>query len=96
MYVTGKKIIMDTNFIAYPIGIQSFKEIREKEYVYIDKTRHIVRMMQLRSKYIFLSRPRRFGKSLFVSTLKSYFEGKKNFSMDLHLEIMKRSGRSIL
>ncbi len=60
----------------YPIGIQTFENIIEGNYIYVDKTSYIKEMREL-SKYIFLSRPRRFGKSLFVSTLKSYFEGRK-------------------
>lgn len=59
-----------------PVGIQTYSEIMEKDYLYIDKTAFIVKMINL-SKYIFLSRPRRFGKSLLVSTLQAYFEGRK-------------------
>lgn len=61
----------------YPIGIQSFSKIREGNYVYIDKTEYVYRMTHSASSYMFLSRPRRFGKSLLTSTLHSYFEGKK-------------------
>ena len=61
----------------YPVGIQTFSEIRERNYVYIDKTKYIVEFLKQGSKYVFLSRPRRFGKSLFVSTLQAYYEGKK-------------------
>lgn len=60
----------------YPIGIQTFSEIIRGGYVYVDKTELMWRMTNL-SKYIFLSRPRRFGKSLLSSTLHSYFAGKK-------------------
>lgn len=60
----------------YPIGIQTFSEIREGNYVYIDKT-DLVWEMANSVKYVFLSRPRRFGKSLLSTTLKSYFEGRK-------------------
>ncbi len=62
---------------AYPVGIQTFENIREDQYLYVDKTQYIVDFMQKKMKYVFLSRPRRFGKSLFASTLKCYFEGKK-------------------
>ena len=62
----------------YPVGIQTFSEIREENYVYVDKTKYIVDFVRNGSKYLFLSRPRRFGKSLFVSTLQAYFEGRKN------------------
>ena len=69
---------METQEIRkYPVGIQTFDKIREGNYVYIDKTKYIVKMMKNGSQYLFLSRPRRFGKSLFVSTLKTYFEGRK-------------------
>ena len=61
----------------YPIGIQTFSEIREKNYLYIDKTEWIYRMAHADSKYMFLSRPRRFGKSLLISTLQCYFEGRR-------------------
>ncbi len=61
----------------YPVGIQSFKDIREGNYLYVDKTKYIVDFRVKGMKYIFLSRPRRFGKSLFASTLQAYFEGRK-------------------
>lgn len=60
-----------------PIGIQTFEKIRQDNCVYIDKTQFIAELAKYKSPY-FLSRPRRFGKSLFVSTLKSYFEGRKD------------------
>ena len=53
------------------------KFIRKENRIYIDKTEYVYRMTHADSKYMFLSRPRRFGKSLLVSTLKSYFEGKR-------------------
>ena len=62
--------------MKYPIGIQSFKELREGGYVYVDKTDLIYKLTQS-GKYFFLSRPRRFGKSLILSTLEAYFEGRK-------------------
>ena len=61
----------------YPVGIQTFSEIREENYVYVDKTKYIVDFVRNGSKYLFLSRPRRFGKSLLISTLECYFQGKK-------------------
>ena len=61
----------------YPVGIQTFLKIREKGYLYIDKTKYIVDFREKGMKYVFLSRPRRFGKSLFASTLQAYFEGRK-------------------
>ena len=63
--------------MKYPIGIQSFDQIIERGYVYVDKTNLIYRLVN-EGKIYFLSRPRRFGKSLLVSTLKSYFLGRKD------------------
>ena len=68
---------MTTIVNFYPVGIQTFKEIREEKYLYVDKTKYIVDFRKKKMKYVFLSRPRRFGKSLFASTLQAYFEGKK-------------------
>ena len=59
----------------YPLGIQTFSEIRNRNMLYIDKTEYIHRMAYS-GKYFFLSRPRRFGKSLLVSTMQSFFEGR--------------------
>lgn len=64
----------------YPVGIQTFENIREGNYLYVDKTKYVIDFRQKKMKYIFLSRPRRFGKSLFASTLHAYFAG-KNSSM---------------
>ena len=61
----------------YPVGIQTFSEIRKGDYVYIDKT-DLVWKLAHEAKYIFLSRPRRFGKSLLTTTLASYFQGRKD------------------
>ena len=62
--------------MKYPIGIQNFGEVRRNGYVYVDKTALMYKMVS-EGKYYFLSRPRRFGKSLFLSTLESYFNGEK-------------------
>ena len=70
----------------YPIGIQTFSEIREEGYVYVDKTAQVYRMTRPGLKYVFLSRPRRFGKSLLTSTLRSYFEGRKDLFKGLAIE----------
>ena len=61
----------------YPVGIQTFSNIQEGNYLYVDKTKYIVDFREKKMKYVFLSRPRRFGKSLFASTLQAYFEGRK-------------------
>ena len=70
----------------YPVGIQTFSEIIERNLLYIDKTEYIYRMTHGGGKHFFLSRPRRFGKSLLVSTLASYFEGKKELFKGLAIE----------
>ena len=62
--------------MLYPIGIQSFEKIRQGGYVYVDKTDLIYKIAKT-GQYYFLSRPRRFGKSLLVSTMEAYFKGKK-------------------
>jgi hypothetical protein len=68
-----------------PIGIQTFREIREDNCYYVDKTPYIRRLLD-EGKHYFLSRPRRFGKSLFVDTLKELFEGSDPLfrGLDLH------------
>ena len=68
-----------------PVGIQSFEKLRRDEYLYIDKTPFIWKLVQTSSPY-FLSRPRRFGKSLFLSTLAAYFRGQKELFKGLYLE----------
>ena len=70
----------------YPVGIQTFSELRRLGYLYIDKTAYVYRMAYANSKYQFLSRPRRFGKSLFVSTLHAFFEGRKELFKGLAIE----------
>ncbi|MGA1863056.1 ATP-binding protein [Deferribacter thermophilus] len=67
-----------------PIGIQSFKEIRTENYYYVDKT-HFVKKLAESGKYFFLSRPRRFGKSLFLDTLKEAFSGNRRLFKGLYL-----------
>ena len=74
----------------YPIGIQTFSELRTKDYVYIDKTEYVYRMTHSAGKYMFLSRPRRFGKSLLVSTLHAYFEGRKDLFQGLAIEQLEK------
>ena len=72
-----------------PVGIQTFSNIIEDDMLYIDKTEYIWNMIHL-SKYIFLSRPRRFGKSLLVSTLQAYFEGRKDLFKGLFIETVEK------
>ncbi len=76
---------MDKQLKKCPLGIQTFSEVREGDYIYIDKTDMVYRMTQS-FKYVFLSRPRRFGKSLLASTLHSYFFGKKELFKGLAIE----------
>ena len=71
-----------------PIGIQSFEELRKEGYIYIDKTKYIWNLVQT-GKYYFLSRPRRFGKSLLISTIEAYFEGKKELFQGLEIEMLE-------
>ena len=68
-----------------PVGIQSFEKLRRDGFIYIDKTPFVWQLVQVSSPY-FLSRPRRFGKSLFLSTLAAYFRGQKELFKDLYLE----------
>ncbi|MGN1219392.1 MAG: AAA family ATPase, partial [Candidatus Cryptobacteroides sp.] len=60
--------------MLYPIGIQNFEKLREGGYTYVDKTAHIYKLATS-GTYYFLSRPRRFGKSLLISTMEAYFRG---------------------
>jgi len=71
--------------ILYPIGIQSFSKLREEGYVYVDKTEYIWRLVSM-SQYVFLSRPRRFGKSLLLSTIEAFFEGRRDLFEGLAIE----------
>ena len=70
----------------YPLGIQTFSKLREEGYMYVDKTEYIYKMTHANTQYVFLSRPRRFGKSLLTSTLRSYFEGRKDLFKGLAIE----------
>lgn len=63
--------------MRYPIGIQTFRDVREGGYVYVDKTRYLYELRHGSGKSFFLSRPRRFGKSLLLSTIQAYFEGRR-------------------
>ena len=76
--------------MIYPIGIQDFENIRRDGYVYVDKTELIHKLSHGSGKYIFLSRPRRFGKSLLVSTMEAYFSGKKELFDGLALADLEK------
>lgn len=73
----------------YPIGIQNFEKIRKDGYFYIDKTALVYRIIKTGS-YYFLSRPRRFGKSLLISTIEAYFQGKKELFTGLAMETLEK------
>ena len=75
----------------YPVGIQNFESLRRDGYFYVDKTAKIYELAKT-GRYYFLSRPRRFGKSLLISTLEAYFQGKKELFEGLAME--GRNGRS--
>ena len=74
----------------YPLGIQTFSEIAGGDYYYADKTGLAYRLAPY-AKFHFLSRPRRFGKSLLVSTLQAYFEGRKDLFRGLEMEKLERT-----
>ena len=74
----------------YPIGIQTFSEIIRGGYVYVDKTDLVWQLVNY-AKYIFLSRPRRFGKSLLTSTLESYFQGERELFEGLKIMELEKS-----
>ena len=77
----------------YPIGIQSFENIRKEGYLYVDKTALIYQLVQT-GKYYFLSRPRRFGKSLLLSTLQAYYEGKKELFDGLAMASLEKDWKT--
>ena len=68
-----------------PVGVQSFEIMRTSPYVYVDKT-HFIPKLEVVGRAHFLARPRRFGKSLFISTLQAYFEGRKELFKGLAIE----------
>ena len=72
-----------------PVGIQTYSEVVDMDCLYVDKTEYICKMVKL-SKYIFLSRPRRFGKSLLVSTLQAYFEGRRELFKGLYIDSVEK------
>lgn len=82
---------MDGNRLKFcPVGIQTFEKIIEEDYLYIDKTEYVYNLTHSAPKDFFLSRPRRFGKSLLTSTLKSYFEGKAELFKELAIERLEK------
>ena len=92
---SGKSLQFKNEYIMaekrrYPVGLQTFADVVNLDCVYIDKTEYVYKMAQSPSKNFFLSRPRRFGKSLFVSTLKAYFEGRKELFKGLAIEKLEK------
>ena len=75
--------------VKYPIGIQNFEKLRKDGYIYVDKTALMYQLVD-RGSYYFLSRPRRFGKSLLISTLEAYFEGKRELFEGLAVEKLEK------
>ena len=75
---------MEVTKIKYPVGIQTFSEIITEQYFYVDKTALIYQLVN-DSKYVFLSRPRRFGKSLLMSTIEAYFKGRRELFRGLDI-----------
>ena len=71
--------------VKYPVGMASFREIRKGGFLYVDKTMYIHQLVSL-GKYFFLSRPRRFGKSLMISTMESYFRGERELFQGLAID----------
>lgn len=76
--------------VIYSIGIQSFEKLRTGGYLYVDKTSFVYELAT-KGSYYFLSRPRRFGKSLLLSTLEAYFEGKKELFQGLAIEQLEKN-----
>ena len=76
--------------MKYPIGIQNFDEVRNGGFTYVDKT-HMVYKLADEGKYYFLSRPRRFGKSLLISTIEAYFKGQKELFDGLAIYDMEQN-----
>lgn len=74
----------------YPLGVQVFEKIVRENYLYVDKTRFVWDLANGPAGYVFLSRPRRFGKTLLTTTLKAYFEGKRELFKGLALEALER------
>ena len=79
----------------YPLGLQTFERIIKGNYMYVDKTELIYNLTH-ESTYCFLSRPRRFGKSLLVTTLQAYFQGKKELFKGLAMIVWRPNGQLIL
>ncbi|GAB6867693.1 hypothetical protein JCM16496A_00980 [Bacteroides rodentium JCM 16496] len=84
---------MELSGRRYPIGIQNFEELRNRNCVYVDKTELVYKLANT-GLYYFFNRPRRFGKSLLVSTLEAYFQGKKELFKGLAMERLEQDWES--
>ena len=82
--------MVETNNRRLPVGIQSFEKIRKEGYLYVDKTDIIWKLANTDKTYNYLSRPRRFGKSVLVDTLEAYFLGKKELFEGLKIMEMEK------
>jgi len=80
--------------VKYPVGVQDFESLRKDNYLYIDKTALIYKLVNT-GRYYFISRPRRFGKSLLVSTLSAYFQGKKELFEGLAIEELEKDWKRV-
>ena len=80
----ANRIKNESTMVKYPVGIQSFEKLRTGGFLYVDKTRLMYEAAQ--NNFVFLSRPRRFGKSLLTSTFKAYFSGQKELFKGLEVE----------
>lgn len=77
-----------TEMSGYPIGQQNFKQLRTNGFIYVDKTLFIEELIKMKGQYYFLARPRRFGKSLFLSTLQYFFRGDRELFKGLYIDSM--------
>ncbi len=80
--------MQNTSQITYPIGVQEFEKLRSEDYIYVDKTAYIHQLVTT-GVYYFLSRPRRFGKSLLLSTMRAYFEGRRELFRGLAIDALQ-------
>ena len=88
-------MLRDYRSRRFPIGVQTFSQVRQDFEGYVDKTAHIHRLAHESGKYFFLSRPRRFGKSLLLSTMQAYFEGRRELFSDLAMEKLETEWESL-
>ena len=87
IFVQKRQNVMSNKI--YPIGIQNFESLREDGYFYVDKTAWVYQLIHT-GRYYFLSRPRRFGKSLLLSTIEAYMQGKKELFKGLAIEQLEK------